>query len=226
MMRVLVAEDEVRLAELLEQVLTGAGFSPSVVHDGGAALAAARRGGFDILLLDWMLPGLDGPDIVRVLRAGGHLTPVLLLTARGGVQDRVGGLNAGADDYLSKPFDIEELLARLRALHRRGGLTGLVAVRAGDLTLDRASRRVTRGHVSIVLTAREFDILALLLDRAGQVVTRYAILDEVWDGATDLRSNSIDVHVATLRAKVDRPFGRHSIETIRGVGYRFDPAGG
>lgn len=225
-MRVLVAEDEVRLAELLEQVLTGAGFSPSVVHDGGAALAAARRGGFDILLLDWMLPGLDGPDIVRVLRAGGHLTPVLLLTARGGVQDRVGGLNAGADDYLSKPFDIEELLARLRALHRRGGLTGLVAVRAGDLTLDRASRRVTRGHASIVLTAREFDILALLLDRAGQVVTRYAILDEVWDGATDLRSNSIDVHVATLRAKVDRPFGRHSIETIRGVGYRFDPAGG
>ena len=215
-----------RLAELLEQVLSGAGFSPSVVHDGDAALAAARRGGFDILLLDWMLPGLDGPDIVRVLRAAGHLTPVLLLTARGDVQDRVGGLNAGADDYLSKPFDIEELLARMRALHRRGRLTGLVAVRAGDLTLDRASRRVTRGHVSIVLTAREFDILALLLDRAGQVVTRYAILDEVWDGATDLRSNSIDVHVATLRAKVDRPFGRNSIETIRGVGYRFDPAGG
>ena len=225
-MRVLVAEDEVRLAELLEQVLSGAGFSPSVVHDGDAALAAARRGGFDILLLDWMLPGLDGPDIVRVLRAAGHLTPVLLLTARGDVQDRVGGLNAGADDYLSKPFDIEELLARMRALHRRGRLTGLVAVRAGDLTLDRASRRVTRGHASIVLTAREFDILALLLDRAGQVVTRYAILDEVWDGATDLRSNSIDVHVATLLAKVDRPFGRNSIETIRGVGYRFDPAGG
>ena len=215
-----------RLAELLEQVLSGAGFSPSVVHDGDAALAAARRGGFDVLLLDWMLPGLDGPDIVRALRAAGHLTPVLLLTARGDVQDRVGGLNAGADDYLSKPFDIEELLARMRALHRRGRLTGLVAVRAGDLTLDRASRRVTRGHVSIVLTAREFDILALLLDRAGQVVTRYAILDEVWDGATDLRSNSIDVHVATLRAKVDRPFGRNSIETIRGVGYRFDPAGG
>ena len=226
MMRVLVAEDEVRLAEFLEQVLTGAGFSPWVVHDGDAALAAARRGGFDVLLLDWMLPGVDGPEIVRVVRADGHLTPVLLLTARGDLQDRVGGLDAGADDYLAKPFDIEELLARLRALYRRGRVTELVAARAGDLTLDRDSRRVTRGHVPIVLTAREFDILALLLDRAGQVVTRYAILDEVWDGATDLRSNSIDVHVATLRAKVDRPFGRNSIETIRGVGYRFDPAGG
>ena len=225
-MRVLVAEDEVRLAELLEQVLTGAGLSASVVHDGDAALAAARRGGFDVLLLDWMLPGLDGPEVVRVLRADGHVTPVLLLTARGDLQDRVGGLNAGADDYLTKPFDIEELLARLRALHRRGRLTGLVAARAGDLTLDRDSRRVTRGDVPIALTAREFDILALLLDRAGQVVTRYAILDEVWDGDTDLRSNSIDVHVAGLRAKVDRPFGRNSIETVRGVGYRLDPAGG
>lgn len=225
-MRVLVAEDEVRLAVLLTQVLLEAGYTAVVVHDGLEALEVARRGGFDVLLLDWMMPGMEGPEVLRTLRGEGHATPALVLTARGEVRDRIDGLDAGADDYLAKPFNLEELLARLRALHRRGGTTGIVAVRAGDLALDPASRQVSRGHVPVTLSAREFDILALLLDRAGQVVTRYAILDHVWDGDTDLRSNTIDVLVASLRAKIDRPFGRNSIQTVRGVGYRLDPAGG
>jgi two-component system OmpR family response regulator len=224
--RVLVAEDEVRLAELLEQALTEGGCTTSVHHDGVAALGAARHGGFDVLLLDWMLPGIEGPDIVRTLRAEGHRTPALLLTARGGLSDRVGGLDAGADDYLAKPFELDELLARLRALHRRSGGSGLIAARAGDLVLDPIGRQVSRAGQSVALSAREFDILALLLGRSGQVVSRFAILDEVWDGDTDLRSNTIDVHVASLRSKIDRPFGRRSIQTVRGVGYRLDPAGG
>ena len=225
-MRVLVAEDEPRLAALLEQALAEAGWLPTVHHDGHVALAAARRGGFDVLLLDWMLPGLEGPQILRALRADGHTTPALVLTARSELRDRVDGLDAGADDYLAKPFELDELLARLRALHRRGRSTGLVALRAGDLVLDPAARRVSRAHVPVALSAREFDILALLLRRGGSVVSRFTILDEVWDGDTDLRSNTIDVHVASLRAKIDRPFGRNSIEAVRGVGYRFDPAGG
>lgn len=225
-MRVLVAEDEPRLAALLEQVLVEAGWTPTVHHDGTSALAAARRGGFDVLLLDWMLPGLDGPQILCALRADGHTTPALLLTARGDLRDRVDGLDAGADDYLAKPFQLDELLARLRALHRRGRSTGLVGPRAGDLVLDPISRQVYRAHEPVALSAREFDILALLLDRAGRVVSRFTILDQVWDGDTDLRSNTIDVHVASLRAKIDKPFGRNSIQAVRGVGYRFDPAGG
>ena len=225
-MRVLVAEDEQRLAAVLEQALAEAGHTATVVHDGAAALDTARRGGFDVLLLDWMLPGMEGPQIVRALRDEGYSTPVLLLTARGAVHDRVDGLDAGADDYLAKPFDLDELFARLRALHRRGSGGGEDVLRAGDLVLDRQTRQVTRGAAAVSLSAREFDILALMLERAGRVLSRYAILDEVWDGETDLRSNTIDVHVASLRAKIDKPFGRTAIETVRGVGYRLDPAGG
>ncbi|RZS82702.1 DNA-binding response OmpR family regulator [Motilibacter rhizosphaerae] len=225
-MRVLVVEDERRLADLLEQVLSEAGHTATVVHDGAEGLAVARRGGFDVLLVDWMLPGLHGPDLVRALRDDGYATPALLLTARGALGDRVDGLDAGADDYLAKPFELDELLARLRALHRRGSGGGSDVLRAGDLVLDRGTRRVSRGAVPLPLSAREFDILALLLERAGRVVSRYTILDEVWDGDTDLRSNSIDVHVAAVRAKIDKPFGRRTIETVRGVGYRLDPAGG
>jgi DNA-binding response OmpR family regulator len=147
-------------------------------------------------------------------------TPILMLTARGGVRDRIDGLDAGADDYLPKPFDLEELLARLRALYRRRSVTGAAPVQIGDLVVDPVARRVTRGGSEIVLSAREFDILYLLTSRAGEVVTRGNILDEVWSGETDLKSNAIDVHLAGIRAKVDKPFGTETITTLRGVGYR------
>ena len=227
-MRVLVAEDEVRLAALLEQSLTEAGFEVDVVGDGRAAFAAAVDVGdaaYDVLLLDWMLPGLEGLTVCRRLREAGVRTPVLMLTARSAVPDRIAGLEAGADDYLGKPFDLDELIARLRALHRRARTDELegALVQVGDLSLDREGRRVHRGDTEIILSAREFDILALLMSRAGRLVTRFTILDEVWDGDTDVRSNVIDVHVAALRAKIDRPFGTDTIRTLRGSGYRIDP---
>jgi two-component system, OmpR family, response regulator len=224
--RVLIAEDESRLADLLLQAVTEAGWTAVAVPDGPAALSAARTGGHDVLLLDWMLPGLEGPQIIAALRAEGHRTPVLLLTARGTLTDRVQGLDAGADDYLTKPFEIDELLARLRALHRRATPSAVTALRAGDLVVDPDSGRVHRGSRDIALSARELAILVLLVQRAGRYVTRFTILDEVWDGQTDLSSNVIDVHIANLRAKIDTPFGRTAIQTIRGVGYRLDPAGG
>jgi two-component system OmpR family response regulator len=226
LMRVLIAEDEVRLAQLLEQILNEAGHQTVVVHDGQAALTLARHGGFDVLLLDWMLPHLDGADVLRALRQDGHTVPVLLLTARASTGDRVTGLDLGADDYLTKPFEVDELLARLRALHRRSTGSAVTARRAGDLVLDPVARTVHRGGQPVELSTREYGILALLLDRVGQCVTRYTILDEVWDGDTDLRSNTIDVHVKSLRDKIDRPFGRQAIQTVRGAGYRLDPTGG
>jgi two-component system OmpR family response regulator len=223
-MKVLVAEDDVRLAELLEQSLVEAGWQVEVVHDGRAAFERLLSGaGFDVALLDWMLPGTDGLGVARRLRDIGVGTPIMMLTARGDVRDRIEGLDAGADDYLPKPFDLDELLARLRALHRRGSAPGEAVVQVGDLVVDPASRRAARGGVEIDLSAREFDILHLLASHAGRVVTRLAILDEVWDGETDLRSNVIDVHLASIRAKIDRAFGTDTITTVRGVGYRVDP---
>jgi two-component system OmpR family response regulator len=221
----LVAEDDLRLASLLDQALTEAGWRTRVVHDGRDALTSAladEDGGFDVLLLDWMLPSLDGISVCRRLRDLGVHTPVLVLTARGTVPDRITGLDAGADDYLTKPFDIDELLARLRALHRRTTIGHGQPLHAGTLVLDPAARRVQRDGVEVDLSAREFDILQLLLEHAGRVVTRFTILDEVWDGETDLRSNVIDVHVAALRAKIDRPFGTDTITTVRGTGYRVE----
>ncbi|MGZ4497740.1 MAG: response regulator transcription factor [Nocardioides sp.] len=232
-MRVLVAEDEPRLAALLAQSLGEVGWSVDVVADGREAYAAALdaaagagRAAYDVLLLDWMLPGMEGVTVCRRLREVGVRTPVLVLTARSTVPDRVGGLDAGADDYLVKPFDLDELLARLRALHRRatddGDPDDQAVLVVGDLELDPGARRVRRGDTEIELSMREFDILRLLLERAGRLVTRFTILDEVWDGDTDLRSNVIDVHIASLRAKIDRPFGTDTITTLRGSGYRVD----
>jgi two-component system OmpR family response regulator len=218
-----VVEDEVRLARLIARGLTEAGHGVDVRHTGPDGLAAARGGGYDAVVLDLMLPGQDGLSVCRHLRRLGHRTPVLMLTARADVPDRVTGLDAGADDYLGKPFAFDELLARLRALHRRNDDTEL---RAGDLSVDPARRRAYRGTTELQLSAREFDILTLLLTRTGRVVSRYQILTEIWDGDTDLRSNVIDVHIGTLRAKVDKPFDRHAIETLRGVGYRLHPEGG
>ena len=224
-MRILVAEDEPRLAALLEQSLAEAGWEAVVKPDGRSAYEAALGDGdepYDVLLLDWMLPGMDGVTVCRRLREVGIRTPVLMLTARTTVPDRITGLDAGADDYLVKPFDLDELFARLRALHRRAGGDEAEPLQVGDLVLDPLARRTTRDGVEIELSAREFDILELLMRRVGRVVTRFTILDEVWDGDTDLKSNVIDVHVASLRAKIDRPFGTNTITTLRGVGYRVD----
>lgn len=225
-MRILVAEDEARLATVLEQSLAEAGWTVEVQHDGRGALdAALREGGtfHDVLLLDWMLPEMDGMTVCQRLRKLGVRTPVLMLTARTTLIDRVNGLDAGADDYLVKPFELDELLARLRALHRRAqGDEPEERLCIGDLILDSEARRTTRRGVEIELTAREFAILQLLMERSGQLVTRLNILDEVWDGEADLRSNVIDVHVASLRAKIDRPFGTDTITTLRGAGYRID----
>ena len=225
-MRILVAEDEPRLAALLEQSLAEAGWETDVRTDGRSAYEAALEGGgtaYDVLLLDWMLPQMDGVSVCRRLREVGVRTPVLMLTARTTVPDRITGLDAGADDYLVKPFDLEELFARLRALHRRATSDEAEKpLQVDDLVLDPLSRRTTRNGEEIELSAREFDILELLMRRVGRLVTRYAILDEVWDGDTDIKSNVIDVHVASLRAKIDRPFGTNTITTLRGAGYRID----
>lgn len=229
-MRVLVVEDDVRLADVLNQSLSEAGWTVEVHHDGGEAFRAATdphvlvSRPFDVLLLDWMLPTMDGLTVCRRLRSMGINTPVLLLTARSATRDLVAGLEGGADDYIKKPYELEELLSRLRALYRRSRSDpDQPPVTIADLTLDPVSHRVTRGGMDIDLSAREFDILHLLMSRTGKVVTRFLILDEVWDGETDLKSNVIDVHVAALRAKIDRPFGTDTITTLRGVGYRIDP---
>ncbi len=225
-MRVLLVDDDTRLTDVLERALSEAGHSAHSVHNGPDGLQEATLGLYDVLVLDWMLPGLDGPAVCRALRERDIHTPVLMLTARGSVADRVEGLDALADDFVAKPFSLDELLARLRALSRRGDALALPVLTVGDLVVDADRRQVTRGGVAVQLTAREFDVLQLLAQRAGRLVTRQHILDEVWDGETDLRSNVIDVYVANLRAKVDRPFGRASIETLRGAGYRLSADGG
>ena len=224
-MRILLAEDDVRLCAVLDQSLTEAGWEVVAVHDGATAhqRALAPDARYDVLLLDWMLPGLDGIEVCRDLRRHGVDTPVLMLTARNQTRDTIVGLDAGADDYMAKPFDLDELLARLRALRRRSaGVGGEEMIQVADLSVDPRSRQVSRGGVAIELSAREFDILWLLVSRAGHVVTRYTILEEIWDGETDIRSNVIDVHLAAVRAKIDRPFGTTTITTLRGAGYRVD----
>ena len=218
-MRVLIIEDDRSLADALARGLEDVGHRVSVRYTGPDGLAEAMAEHYDALVLDWMLPGQDGPSVCRELRARGNHAPVLMLTARTSVPDRIGGLDAGADDYLTKPFSFDELLARLRVFVRRDGRRGVLVF--GELVVDRDRRTVARGEAVVEVTAREFDLLALLADRAGRVVTRFEIFDEVWDGETDLRSNAIDVHVANLRAKI----GRESIETVRGIGFRLaEPA--
>ena len=219
-MRILVVEDDDRLRALLAATLAEAGWEVDEAADGRSGYGAALGGGYDVVLLDVMLPGMDGVTLCRKLRATGVEVPVLMLTARGQVASRIEGLDAGADDYLPKPFDVDELLARLRALTRRAAASGPHTV--GDLVVDPAARRVSRGGTEIELTAREFDILDLLVSRAGEAVSRFTILDEVWDGETDLKSNVIDVYLASIRAKIDKPFGTSTITTLRGAGYRVD----
>ena len=225
-MRLLVVEDDVKMASLLKRGLEREGYAVDVVSTGEDALWAGREFPYDGLVLDAMIPAPDGFEVCRRLRQEGRWTPVMMLTARGAVDDRIRGLDSGADVYLAKPFSFAELLARMRALLRRDAGERPAVLRAGDLLLDPATHAVSRGDTAIDLSAREFSLLELLLRRKGQVLTRTQILEHVWDFAYDGTSNVIDVYMRYLREKVDRPFGRHAIETIRGAGYRLRIDGG
>ncbi|MBS1869313.1 MAG: response regulator transcription factor [Actinobacteria bacterium] len=224
-MRVLVVEDDVRLASVLRRGLAAEGIAADVVTRGEDAVWRAASAGYAAIVLDVMLPGIDGFETCRRLRAAQVWTPILMLTARDAVADRVAGLNAGADDYMVKPFSFEELLARVRALDRRGARPRPAVLAVGDLRLDPVAHRAWRGAREIALSAREVAILEAFMRRAGEVVSRYDLLDAVWDGAFEHRSNVVDVAVRRLREKVDRPFDVESIQTVRGAGYRLcDPA--
>ncbi len=222
-MRALVVEDELKMAALIRRGLVEEGYAADVARTGEDAIDMARAVPYDTIVLDVMLPDVDGLKVCRQLRAVGVWTPILMLTARDGVQDRVAGLDAGADDYLVKPFSFAELLARLRALARRGLAERPAVLEAGSLRLDPASRQVWRADTRVELSAKEFALLESLMRRPGQVLSRLDLLEHAWEYAYENRSNIIDVYIGYLRAKVDRPFGRHSIETVRGVGYRLRP---
>ncbi|HEY7561294.1 MAG TPA: response regulator transcription factor [Gaiellaceae bacterium] len=219
-MRVLIVEDDVKMAGLIRRGLTEEGLSADVAADGGDALWMAAATDYDAIVLDVMLPGTDGFDVCRSLREKGRWAPVLMLTARDAVEDRVAGLDAGADDYLTKPFSFAELLARLRALARRPALERSAILEVGDLRLDPATRQVRRGETEVQLSTKEFALLETFMRRPGEVLSRYQLLEHCWDYTYENRSNVVDVYVRYLREKVDRPFGRRSIETVRGVGYR------
>jgi len=219
-MRVLVVEDERKLGELLRRGLGEEGYAADLADRGEEALWMAQAVSYDAIVLDVMLPGADGFEICRRMRGNGVWSPVLMLTARDAVDDRVSGLDAGADDYLAKPFAFEELLARLRALTRRAPAERPPVLEVGDLRLDPAAHKAWRGDHELVLSAKEFSLLELFMRQPGVTLSRTQLLDGAWDMAFESRSNVIDVYVRYLREKIDRPFGRDSIETIRGVGYR------
>jgi two-component system, OmpR family, response regulator len=218
--RVLIVEDELKMASLVRRGLEREGYSVDLAADGHEGLWAAREYDYDAIVLDAMIPGPDGFDVCRTLRSEGQWAPVLMLTARDSVEDRVRGLDAGADDYLTKPFAFEELFARLRALTRRGPIERPVVLQVDDLTLDPVSHVVRRGDQRIGLSAKEFALLEFLMRHPDEVLTRSRILEHVWDFAYDGGSNVVDVYVRYLREKIDRPFGRGDLETVRGVGYR------
>jgi two-component system, OmpR family, response regulator len=218
--RVLVVEDEARMATLLERGLREEGYAVDVAGDGTNGLWLATENDYDAVVLDVMLPDLPGFEVCRRARAAGRWAPVLLLTARDAVEDRVRGLDAGADDYLTKPFSFAELAARVRALVRRGTGVRPATLEVGDLRLDPATHKAWRGETEVALSPKEMALLELLMRHPDEVVTRTQILDHVWDFAYDGLSNVVDQYIAYLRKKVDRPFGRDDIETVRGVGYR------
>lgn len=224
-MRILVIEDEVRLARLIARVLREEGYSPQTATDGRTGLSEALAGEFDLLIVDWMLPDLDGVQIIKRLRAAEMSVPVLMLTARTQIEDRVEGLDAGADDYLPKPFAFAELLARVRALARwPRDRAQDPALRAGGIVLDPVRHVVWRNEEVVDVSAREFALLATLLRRPGQVFTRSVLLDTVWGGSTDVYTNVVDLYVSYLRKKLDRPGEPSHIRTVRSVGYAFEPA--
>jgi two-component system OmpR family response regulator len=219
-MRVLVVEDEPKIAALLRRGLTEEGHPTDVATCGEDALWMSQAHAYDAIVLDVMLPRIDGFETCRRMRSAAVWTPVLMLTARNEIADRVAGLDVGADDYLAKPFSFDELLARLRALQRRGGAERPTVLEVGSLSLDPASRELRRAGAVIALSAKEFALLEALMRRAGEVLSRYQLLEQAWDREYDNRSNIVDVYISYLRDKIDRPFGMHSIETVRGVGYR------
>jgi two-component system, OmpR family, response regulator len=218
--RILVAEDDADMAAMLQQALARMGHVVDLAVTGAQALSMARRIGYDVVLLDVNLPQADGFEVCRRLRASEVWTPVLFLSGRSGVPDRVAGLDAGGDDYLVKPFALEELNARLRAVGRREARPRPAVLRAGDLEVDPATHRVRRGSAEVALSPKEFALLELLARRVGQVVSRADIVDALWDFAFDPRSNVVEAVVSRLREKVDMPFGRSTIDTVRGTGYR------
>jgi two-component system, OmpR family, response regulator len=218
--RILVVEDELKMASLLKRGLEEEGHAADLARRGDDAVWMAQAVEYDAIVLDLMLPGLDGVSVCRRWRENGVWTPVLMLTARDAVQDRVAGLDAGADDYLPKPFSFAELLARLRALARRGASERPVVLEVGELRLDPSTRQVWRGETEVKLSAKEFALLETFMRRPGDVLSRLQLLEHAWDYAYENRSNVVDVYVRYLREKIDRPFKRSSIETVRGVGYR------
>ena len=219
-MRVLVVEDTVRMGRLIQRGLREQGYAVDLAQTGEDGLWLASENPYDVVVLDVGLPDLDGFEVCRRLREGEHWMPVLMLTARDAVDDRVTGLDSGADDYLVKPFDFIELLARVRALVRRGAPDRPATLRVGDLSLDPATHRVARGDVGVELTAKEFAMLELFMRRPGEVLSRVWLLEHAWDFAYEGGSNIVDVYIRYLRGKIDRPFHRHSLETVRGAGYR------
>ena len=226
-MRVLIVEDEVKMASLIRRGLRDEGLSADVATSGEDALWMAASTEYDAIVLDVMLPGIDGFETCRRLRDTGVWVPVLMLTARDAIEDRVIGLDGGADDYLTKPFSFGELLARLRAIARRGTTPRPAVLTVGNLSLDPARRQVWRGKEEIALSSKEFAILESFMRRPGEVMSRFQLLEHAWDYEYENKSNVVDVYVRYLREKIDRPFGMHSIETVRGAGYRLrqDTAG-
>jgi len=225
-MRVLVVEDEARLADGVRRGLEAEGFAVDVAPTGTDGLWMARENEYSLILLDIMLPGMSGYRICETLRAEKNWTPIIMLTAKDGEWDQVEALDTGADDYLTKPFSFAILLARMRALLRRGGAERPSVLEAGDIRLDPASRAVSRGSTSIELTAREFAVLEYLMRRRGEVVSKRDVIENVWDYDFEGDPNIVEVYVRHLRNKLDRPFGREAIETLRGFGYRLADDGG
>ena len=225
-MRVLVVEDEKRLAEGLKRGLEAEGFAVDVASTGTDGLWLATENDYSVILLDIMLPGMSGYRVCERLRADQNWTPVLMLTAKDGEWDQVEALDTGADDYLTKPFSFAILLARIRALIRRGQSERPAVLEAGDIRVDPSTRQVRRGETVVDVTAREFAVLEYLMRRKGDVVSKRDIIDNVWDDDFDGEQNIVEVYVGHLRNKLDRPFGRNAIETLRGAGYRLASRGG
>jgi two-component system OmpR family response regulator len=221
--RVLVVEDDHKLAAVIRRGLALEGVAADIAVDAGEALVRAAATRYDVVVLDVMLPGGDGFEVCRRLRERGNWVAVLMLTARDTIEDRVRGLDCGADDYLGKPFSFAELLARVRALRRRVPVERPVVLRAGDLSLDPATHRVWRGDQAVELSAKEFALLEAFMRHPGAILSRFELLEHAWSYEYENRSNIIDVYVRYLREKIDRPFGRNSLQTIRGVGYRLCP---